>query len=211
MKNSKKSLIISLVCAAFLCSIVVIVSESGRIFSESKEVPPEIPDLPEELSPLASHEEAISITSEFLNNVLGDEFFKNHFEFVEVDERPSMPTTWFVLYQYTSNGHTINMSVAVYCGRIPKSSSRVDRELSDVILEPQEILILEEKAKIIAQENGLEPPYKITLVCDFNFHTICWTIMKEDRENLDVEDLAGVLIDAENGTVLEKWIKGRLA
>lgn len=46
--------------------------------------------------------------------------------------------------------------------------------------------------------------------CNFSFHRICWIVVKEDRETLDVEDLAGLLIDAESGIVLEKWIKGRL-
>ena len=195
---------------AAICSIVLTVSESERIFSESKEVPSEMPSQPEELPPLASHEEAISIAHEFLSEVLGDEFFNSHFTLVKVDERPVLPTTWFVIYQYTSGEHTLDLSVALYCGHIPRDSSRIDVELSQVILQPQGILISEEQAQIIAQSSGLEPPYKITLSCDLSFHRICWVVMKDDSETLDVGDLMGLLIDAENGAVLETWTKGRM-
>ena len=60
------------------------------------------------------------------------------------------------------------------------------------------------------RSSGLEPSYKITLSCDFSSHRICWVVMKDDSETLDVGDLMGLLIDAENGAVLETWTKGRM-
>jgi hypothetical protein len=67
-------------------------------------------------------------------------------------------------------------------------------------LNPQEFLISEEQARVIAQENGLDPPYNLILFCELRFHRICWKITREDIENLETEDLAGLLIDAESGT-----------
>ena len=110
MSFSRKFLIGALAAAAILCSIVVAVSESEHIFSESKEVPPETPSPSEKLPPLVSHEEAILIANEFLNEMLGDEYFNSHFTFAEIDERSLMPTTWFVIYQFTSGEHTLNVS-----------------------------------------------------------------------------------------------------
>lgn len=209
MNSSKKLLIVFLVCAALACSVVWIFSGTEWITSVSEEVPSEdVPEVPEMLPALTSHEEAISLADEFLIEKLGTEFFYNYFKIIEVDERPLMVTTWFVKYQYTCNGYTVDMSVAMYCGRITKDSPRIDVELSDVILNPQKILISEEEAIIIAQENGLEPSYTVILSCELRFHRICWRIVKEDRETLGPEDLAGLLIDAENGEVLRTWTKG---
>jgi hypothetical protein len=201
MKKFKKVLILVIVCITVTCCIWAIFSQSNM--SVSKEVPPEdVPNTPEKLPPITSHEEAIAITDEFLKEKLGNEFFTNHIIFVEVDERPDIRSLWFVKYQYTYNEYTVNISVAIYLRQIPKDTSRIDIDFSHIILKPQEILISEEQAKIIAQENGLEPPYTLTLSCEPRYYRICWKILKEDTD-LELGDLAGFLIDAETGEILE--------
>ena len=197
---------------------MVILSQTEWIYSESEAVPSEyIPDLPERLPPLASHEEAITLADEFLRSLLGDEFFTAHFsvkevrpDVIEVDGTLYTLSTWLVIYQYTYNEYTTDMFVAVYSNTVQEGTSRINADNSLIILEPQEILISEEQAKIIAKENGLDPPYKLILCCELRFHRICWKITREDIENLKAEDLAGLLIDAESGTVLERWIRGRM-
>jgi len=199
-------LIVSVVGVALVCSVVVILSESGYVHSVSEEVssPENMPKGQVTLPALTSHEEAIDLADSFIKGTLGDEFFQNRFTFIRVDERPDLSDTWFVVYQYLSNGYTVEMKIAVNAGRIPEDRPRIHVELSFVILEPLEILISEEKAMIIAQENGLKPPYiKLTLSCELEFHRICWIVVKEDAE---LGELKGLAIDAENGAVLASWI-----
>lgn len=207
-KSTRKLLIVSGVAVALVCSIVVILSESGYIHSVSKEVSSEnVPRGHVTLPPLTSHEEAINLADNFVKETLGDKFFQNRFTFIRVDERPDLSDTWFVVYEYASNGYTIEMKVAVNAGHIPDDRPRIHVESSYVILEPQEILISEDKAVIIAQENGLEPPYVITLFCRAELHRIYWKIVRQNAEALNEGALVGVIIDAETGAVLDAWRK----
>jgi hypothetical protein len=210
MKESARNLlIVSLVGVALICSIVVIFSESKRVHSMSEEASPEdVPEMSDELSPLPSHEDAIYLTNEFLKERLGDEFFYNHLKVIEIDEFPHLRYTWIVVYQYTYNGYTVDVTVAINIDSISKDTSRIDVDFSNVILSPQKILISEKEAKRVAQENGLEPPYTVILSCEVGFYRICWRVVKTDLEDLGTNDLAGVLIDAENGTVLNTWVRG---
>jgi hypothetical protein len=184
-------------------------SGSEGLFSISKEVPSEgVPIMPEKLPRLTSDEEVIAIADEFLKKQLGLEFFTTHFKVIGVEKIDERYSWWTVKYEYRYNEYTVDLTVSINVGSIPLDSSRIDVEYSRTILEPQEILISEEQAKIIAQENGLEPPYRIILYCDLYVYRICWRIMKKDRENLGVEDIAGLLIDAENGEVLKEYLEG---
>jgi hypothetical protein len=202
MKKFKKVLILVIVCVVLTCSIWAIFSQSNM--SVSKEVPPEdVPNTPEKLPRLTSHEEAIAITDEFLKEKLGLEFFTNHITFVEVDERPDIYSLWFVKYQYTYNEYAVTLLVAIGFNPIQEGTSRIAVGFSNIILESQKILISEEQARIIAQENGLEPPYTLTLSCEPRYYRICWKILKEDLTNLKCGELKGFLIDAETGEVLE--------
>ena len=204
MNRSEKILIIISISAVFVCSVVVALSESGNVTSVSEEVSSEnIPRGQVMLPALTSQEEAMTLADQFLKETLGDEFFQTRFTFVEIEERPDL-STWFIVYAYASNEYTVEMKVAVNAGRIPEDRPRVDAEFSRVLLEPQEILISADKVKAIAQENRLEPPYKeLTLSCERMFHRICWIIVKDDAK---IAELEGLVIDAENGTVLESWI-----
>jgi len=198
----------SLVGAALVCSVVVIFSETQWITSVSEEVPSEhAPKVPEKLPPLTSNEEAIALADEFLKSKLGDEFFNNHFRVTGIEKIFERSSLSFVVYEYTYNEYTVKMSVAVDVGVVPKDASRIVVDFSTVILEPQGILISEEQAKIIAQEYGLEPPYMMILSCEVEFNRICWRIGKADEENIKFGDLAGLLVDAESGTVIDSWIK----
>jgi hypothetical protein len=175
--------------------------------SVSKEVPPEdVPNTPEKLPRLTSDEEAIAIADEFLKEKLGNEFFNNHLKVIGVDRMFEYSSWWIVEYEYRYNEYIVDLSVSINAGSIPLDSSRIDVEYSGVILEPQKILISEEQAKIIAQENGLEPPYKIILYCKLHVYRICWQITKKDAD-LKPGDLAGFLIDAETGEVLDTIFK----
>ncbi|MBU7027103.1 MAG: hypothetical protein HXS48_09175 [Theionarchaea archaeon] len=207
-KSSRNLLIISVVGAALVCSVVVIFSQTQWITSVSEEVPSEYtPIVPEKLPPLTSQEEAIALADEFLRNTLGDEFFNDHFRVTGIEKIVERSSLSFVVYEYTYNEYTVKMSVAVDVGVVPKDASRIVVYLSTVILEPQGILISEEQAKIIAKEYGLEPPYMMILSCEVEFKRICWRIGKADEENIKFGDLAGLLVDAENGTVIDSWIK----
>lgn len=212
MKNPpKKLLIIIVVSTVLLCSVVVILSQSDIILLEQKLIPPGEyvpPERPEMLPELTSHEEAIALTDEFLKETLGEGFFDNYLTAKGVDELPYLPYTWAVLYEYTYNEYTVEFAVAIDIWSIPKDQSRIDVDFSCVILEPQKILISEEEAKRIAQEYGLEPPYNVIFSCEIRFHRICWRIVRKDRENVNVGDLSGLLIDAESGAILEAWAKG---
>ncbi len=203
-KSTKELLIISVVGIALVCSVIVIVSESGNVTSVSEEVssPENMPKGHKMLPPLTSHEEGISLADEFLVETFGEEFFHNHFAFSRIEERPDLGM-WFVIYHYTSHGYSVDMRVAVDSDRIYDDRPRIHVLFSYIILEPQEILISEEEAQRIAQEFGLEPPYiELTLTCKFELRRICWIVVKEDAE---YEELKGVAIDAENGTVLQSW------
>jgi len=211
MKNPpRKLLIVIAVSTVLLCSVVVILSQSDIVLLEQKIIPPGeyVPTGPEMLPELTSHEEAIALTDEFLKEMLGEEFFDNYLKVKGVDELPYLPYTWAVLYEYTYNEYTVEFTVAVDIWSIPKDQSRIDIDFSCVILEPQKILISEEEAKRIAQEYGLEPSYNVIFSCEIRFHRICWRITRKNSENLNLGDLAGVLIDAESGTILEAWTKG---
>lgn len=209
MKRSTKNLLIaSVVGIALVCSIVVILSESGYVHSVSKEVSSEnIPRGHVNLPPLTSHEEAINLADSYIRETLGDQFFQDRFTFIRVDERPDLSDTWFVVYEYTSNGYTVEMKIAVFAGRIPEDLPRIHVKSSYIILEPLEVLISEDEAKRIAQENGLEPPYVITLFCRAEFHRIYWKVVRQNAEDLNGGALVGVIIDAETGAVLDAWRK----
>lgn len=214
MKNpSRKLIIVIVVSIVSLCSIVLIVSESQsnivhlrqEVIPPGEYVPPKKPEM---LPKLTSHEEAIAITDDFLKETLGEEFFFNYLNAKGVDEMPYVPYTWAVLYQYAYNGYTVEFIIIIDIDPIPKDQSRIDPDISSVILEPQKVLISEEEAKRIAQEYGLEPPYNVILSCEVEFHRICWRITKKDRENLNLGYLSGVIVDAENGAVLDSWTRG---
>jgi hypothetical protein len=143
-----------------------------------------------------------------LKEKLGNEFFETHLKVKGVDEMPYSPYTWMVVYEYTYNEFAVEFTVAVDIWRVPAGTSRIIENISNFILEPQEILISEEEAKRIAQEYGLEPPYNVILSCEIEFHRICWRISKKDKETLTEYNLSGIIVDAENGSVLKSWTRG---
>jgi hypothetical protein len=210
MKKSSKFLIIALVSIVLLCSVVVIFSQPDIFHLEQKLIPPGeyVPTGPEKDPPLTSHEEAIKLTDEFLKEKLGNEFFETHVKIKGVDEWPYSPSTWIVLYNYTYNGYTVEFMIAVNIWYVPVGTSRIVANVSNFISEPQKILISEEDAKRIAQEYGLEPPYNMILSCEIEYHRICWRVVKKDFENVKVGELAGVIIDAETGIIMDASPKG---
>ena len=186
---------------------VILVGSTLLIFSESESLSQREHNVTEKniIPELTSYEEAISIADDFLKEKVGDEFFAAHLRVMEVNERSDIPSTWVVLYEYNYNRYHVNLSVAINSGRIPKDDSRINLEFSNVVLEPQEILISQEEAKSIAQENGLEPPFTLFLSCEMEFHRICWRMVKE---NAEIGNLKGLLLDAESGIVLKTWVGG---
>ena len=210
MKKSSKLLIITFVSAVLFCSVVVIFSQPEIVHIEQKLIPPGeyVPTGPERDPPLTSHEEAIKLTDEFLKEKLGNEFFESYIKVKGVDEWPYSPSTWIVLYDYTYNGYTVEFMIAVDIWYVLKDESRIVVDFSCTILEPQKILISEEDAKRIAEEYGLEPPYNIIFSCEIEYHRICWRIVRKDFEKVKVGELAGVIIDAETGIILDASPKG---
>jgi 2C-methyl-D-erythritol 2,4-cyclodiphosphate synthase len=208
-KSSKKLFIVIIVGAVLLCSGVIIFSQPDIVHLEQKLIPPGeyVPTGPELLPQITSHEEAIAITDAFLRENLGTEFFETHLKVKGIDEMPYIPSTWIVLYEYTYNEYTVEFMIVIDIRRVPPGTSRIDENVSNSILEPQEILISEEEAKRIAQEYGLEPPYNVILSCEVEYHRICWRIVRKDLENLTEYDLAGMIIDAGSGTILDASTK----
>jgi hypothetical protein len=165
------------------------------------------------LPPLESYEEAIALADAFLIETLGEEFFNERFTFVEIEEfsnaneqHPLLSIIWFICYDYYSNGYTVRMDVAVNANQIPVDRPRINVLFSHVILEPQEILITEEQAKIIAQENGLKPPFKLMLECGSVFidrqhvNRIYWRLISPNHEK---GDFFGIIIDVETGYIVD--------
>jgi hypothetical protein len=211
MRQVTKVAIALVLLCVFSCSIVVIISESSKVTSWSRES--DGSDMPEgspwPLPPLESHEEAIALADAFLIETLGEEFFHERFTFVEVKEfsnaneqHPGLSIVWFICYDYFSNGYTVRMDVAVNAGQIPVDRPRIHVLTSHVILEHQEILITEEQANIIAQENGLKSPYKAELFLRLPFHRIQWKVVSPNHER---GEMIGIIIDAETGEVLDLW------
>jgi hypothetical protein len=215
MKQVTKIIIALVLLCVFSCSIVVIISESSRVTSWSRES--DGSDMPEgspwPLPPLESYDEAIALADAFLIETFGEEFFHERFTFVEVKEfsnaneqHPGLSIVWFICYDYYSNGYSVRMDVAVNANQIPVDWPRIDVLFSHVILEPLEILITEEQAKAIAQENGLKPPFTLSLKCNSlpirgkRLYRIYWNIFRENHEK---GDIFGITIDAETGEVLE--------
>ena len=210
MKISRKFLIVTAACVIVLCSVVVVLSQSNIVHLKQELIPPGeyVPTGPEMDPPLTFHEEAIKSADEFLKEKLGNEFFETYIKVKGVDECPYLPYTWMVLYEYTYNGYTVEFTIAVDIWYVLKDESRIDVDFSCTILEPQKILISEEDAKRIAQEYGLEPPYNMIFSCEIEYHRICWRIVRQDFENVKVGELAGVIIDAETGIILDASPKG---
>lgn len=214
--NKKKLVIVSLIIVALACLIVVILSEFRYIFSQSRNVISVSEESstgyvftgPATLPPLTSHEEAVNLTDKLLKEMLGYEFFQNHFTLVRVDEEPDSFYDWVVVYNYFSNGYTVEMRITVNWRQISEYYPRIDIRSSRMILYPQEILITEDEAKQITKEYGITPPYTMILSCELEFYRICWRITKKGVEELNRGELAGIIIDAENGIVLYAWERG---
>ncbi|MBU7041967.1 MAG: hypothetical protein HXS47_00140 [Theionarchaea archaeon] len=217
MKQVTKIAISLVLLCVFSCSIVMIISESSKVTSWSREADSsETPEgSPWPLPPLESYEEAIALADAFLIETLGEEFFHERFTFVEIEEfsnaneqHPLLSIVWFVCYDYYSNGYTVRMKVAVEANQIPVDQPRVDVLFSNVICEPQEILITEEQAKVIAEENGLTPPFKVILECGSalidkqHVDRIYWNIISQSHGK---GEMIGIIIDAETGKVLDSW------
>ena len=217
MKQVTKVAIVLMLLCVFSCSIVVIISESSKVTSWSREA--DGSDMPEgspwPLPPLESYDEAIALADAFLIETFGEEFFHERFTFIEIEEfsnaneqHPLLSIIWFICYDYYSNGYTVRMDVAVNANQIPVDRPRINVSFSHVILEPLEILITEEQAKIIAQENGLRPPFTLSLKCSSilidkkEFNRIFWKIVSPNHEK---GEMIGIIIDAETGKVLDSW------
>jgi hypothetical protein len=207
MKKIKKVLILVIVCTALTCSVWAIFSQSN-ISTVTEVIPPgeyTPPENPEKLPPLESDEEAIAITDEFLKNQLGLEFFNSHLKIKGVDRILEGSYWWEVEYEYTYGEYAVDFLISIYAGPILKDESRIYADSSIITLEPQKILISEEQAKIIAQEHGLEPPYKdLDLYCVIEFKRICWRVVKKD---VKCGELKGFLIDAESGEIIHSWVR----
>jgi hypothetical protein len=215
---TKIAIALVLLCV-FSCSIVLIISDSSKVHSWSREADSsETPEgSPWPLPPLESYDEAIALADAFLIETLGEEFFNERFTFIEVEEFtdplieeiPGISVTWFIHYDYYSNGYTVRMKIAVNANQIPVDRPRISILSSNVILEHQEILITEEQAKAIAEENGLKPPFEVNLRCSSvlidkqHIDRIYWNIISQNNEK---SAFFGIIIDAATGAVLAKGI-----
>jgi len=202
-----KKRIIILIFGIFLIAISSVFGYYEWITSTSKVVPIEdvndsnVNDIPA----LTSNEEIIEISNEFLENRLGEEYFNKYLNFVSIDERKYIPFVYFVDYLFENNDYETQLNLAINTDKGIKKEDRVIIELSNMILEPQEILISKDRAISIAIDNGLKDPDIILLSCEIEFHRICWRIVDS---NAKFDELSGLLIDSETGKILKKWEKG---
>lgn len=151
-------------------------------------------------NPLSSHKEAINIARAYLNSSLGVDFTTSHLELRGVEKRADIPTLWFVIYEYRSNGYSINLSVAIDHSGSPTNPSRIIQDASNTLAAPQEILVSREEAEHIAREKALAEPYTTRLELDWETRRLVWIVQNSNIRGLG--DVKGYVIDAENGEII---------
>ena len=142
-----------------------------------------------------THIEAIKLANDYLNETLGSSFVSEHFECLGIE---LIPGTWWVTYKYRSNGHEMNMSIAVDPA-MPVDMG-IDKGLSGIINSPQEIKLSPEDAEAIASEKGLESPTVEELVIEERTNRIAWMVTTQKTPEF-MEPMT-YFIDAENGNIL---------
>ena len=152
--------------------------------------------------------QAVDISNSYLKKILGQKFLDDHFRILGIDKRPDIPQIWDVIYEFNSNGKTIELNVA-----INKEIGEIDEDFSRMIKGVQEIFLMEVDAKRIATEKNLADIYSCELDLDFSSKRIVWRIWgwgyEEDISHCEscrkAKDLLkkGFLIDAESGRILK--------
>jgi parallel beta-helix repeat protein len=145
-----------------------------------------------------THIEAIKMVNNYMNETLGSSFVSKHFEVLGIEENAFIPSTWFVIYNYRSNGHEMNMSIAVDLA-MPVDMG-MSKGLSGTINSQQEIKLSPEDAEAIAAEKGLESPTTEKLVIEEWTNRIAWIVTTQKTPKF-MEPMT-YFIDAENGDVL---------
>ena len=145
-----------------------------------------------------THIEAIKMVNNYMNETLGSSFVSKHFEVLGIEENAFIPSTWFVIYNYRSNGHEMNMSIAVDLA-MPVDMG-ISKGLSGMINSLQEIKLSPEDAEEIASDKGLESPRAGELWLEERTHRIAW-VVRTQKEPLEFMEVITYSIDAENGDI----------
>ena len=143
-----------------------------------------------------THFEAIKLANNYLNKTLGSSFTSKHFKCVGIEENVFIPPTWFVMYEYGSNGYEMNMSIPVVLA-MPVEMG-IPQGYMNILNTPQEIKLSAEDAEAIASEKGLELPMAGELLIKERTHRIVWIVRTQKTPTDDMETTA-YYIDAENG------------
>ena len=145
-----------------------------------------------------THFEAIKLANNYLNETLGSSFVNKHFECLGIEKNAFIPSTWFVIYKYRSNGHEMNMSSAVYLA-MPVDMG-IDKGLSGIINSQQEIKLSAEDVESIASSKGLESASAGELVIEEHTNRIVWIVTTQKTP--EIMEPMTYFIDAENGNIL---------
>jgi len=172
------------------------VSPSGRSAAE----------LPDTTQLLSSHIEAVRVADDYLDSILGTDFVASHFEVHGLDERPDIPSLWFVIYNYSSGGYNIDLSVAVDHSGAPTDPSRVVDDISKMIGAPQEVRVSKQEAEAIVQTSGIVGPYSIMFELDWETRRLVWLVQNNSVQ--EIGETRGYIIDAENGGVIQTLVAG---
>ena len=150
---------------------------------------------------ITSPNRAEEIVVSYLENKFGPEFFKKHFTIMGVNET-DIPHVWFVTLEYKSGSYSVKMHVALDTWWKDIGAERISFGLSNIINEPQEILVSREEAENIASKEGLPQPYISML--EVRHGRIVWVVTSQNFEEYPAGYIIRIVIDAENGTILER-------
>jgi hypothetical protein len=184
--------------AAIAQGTTVEVAVESRV---EKDPPPETlrmqsaPTLP--TPALSSYTEAVAIADAYLEDRLGAGFESSHMELLGLDERPDIPSLWFVVYRYHSTGNSVDLSVAVDHGSSPGDPSRIAEDVCKMIGAPQEIRISKELAEQIVLDRGVPGPYSTILELDRVSRRLVWLVQNHDV--VEPGAVKGFKVDAETG------------
>ncbi len=142
-----------------------------------------------------THIEAIKLANNYLNETLSSSFVSKHFEGLGIEENAFIPSTWFVIYKYRSNGYEMNMSIAIDLATMEIYKGQVG-----IIDSPQEIKLSLKDAEAIASDKGLESPRAEKLWLEERTHRIAWVV--RTQKTPEIMEPMTYFIDAENGNIL---------
>ena len=151
----------------------------------------------EEFAPRISSKSSSSsnIADNYLINKLGNSYFSENFEFIEIKEEKFVS---FYKYNFKYGKYVSEVFLAV-------SGEQIMEELSNIPLKSIKIIFNGEDALDKAKSLNLPEPQKISLVYSNKDETFAWRVDWEHEPSLEeMQDnvISGYLFDSQNGDIL---------